>query len=155
MKQCAGFPIKLRGEKSYHFILICAFMFLSILSITSCGEKKLSDVIVGEWEVESVKFPEMDIAASIIESVKEEMLSSVYTFKEGGDFELKSGLIPKGAKGKWKLKEDAGELYIEYFANETEFKSTYKIEMVDENKIIFRQKFGGDLGEMEATLVKK
>lgn len=139
-------------KNKYTSILILFFLILLVFS--SCGNKKLSEIIEGEWKVEKVEFPEMDIAESIIESFRNEMLSSVYTFKEDGKFELKSGLIPMGAVGKWRLKEETKELYIEYTAMEKEFKSTYEIEMVDENKIIFRQKFGGDLGEMEATLVK-
>lgn len=131
-----------------------AFLLTSIL-FASCGEKKIADVIVGEWKVEKVEFPEMDIAESIIKSFRDEMLSSVYTFSEDGKFELRSGLIPDGAKGIWRLKEEEKQLYLEYFAMDKEFKSTYELELVDENKIIFRQKFGGNLGEMKATLVKK
>lgn len=130
------------------------FLFFTLL-FSSCGEKKLADLIVGEWKVEKVEFPEMDIAESIIKSFRDEMLSSVYTFSEDGKFELKSGLIPNGAKGKWRLKEEEKQLFIQYFAMEKEFKSTYELEMVDENTIIFRQKFGGNLGEMKATLAKK
>lgn len=141
----------MKSQKNYLLFLFIAF----VISLSSCGEKKLTDVIIGEWKVEKVEFPEMDIAESIIESFREEMLSSVYTFSENGKFELKSGLIPDGAKGIWRLKEEEKQLYLEYFAMEKEFKSTYEIEMVDENKIIFRQKFGGNLGEMKATLVKK
>jgi hypothetical protein len=149
MCHCANETMKYKNT-------LILFLFIAILvSISSCGEKKLADVIVGEWKVEKVEFPEMDIAESIIESFRDEMLSSIYTFNEDGKFELKSGLIPMGAIGKWRLKEETKELYIEYSAMEKEFKSTYEIELVDENKIIFRQKFGGDLGEMEATLVKK
>jgi len=141
----------MKNKKTYTLFLLLAIL----VSFSSCGEKKLSDVIIGEWKVEKVEFPEMDIAESIIKSFKDEMLSSVYTFSEDGKFELKSGLIPNGAKGKWRLKEEENQLYIEYFAMDKEFKSTYDIEMADENKIIFRQKFGGDLGEMKATLVKE
>lgn len=140
----------MKNQKSY-----LSFLFIAIIfSLSSCGEKKLSDVIVGEWKVEKVEFPDMDIAESIIKSFRDEMMSSVYTFSEDGKFELRSGLIPNGAKGIWRLKEEEKQLYLEYFAIEKEFKSTYEIEMVDENKIIFRQKFGGNLGEMEAELVK-
>jgi hypothetical protein len=141
----------MKNKKTYTLFLLLAIL----VSFSSCGEKKLSDVIIGKWKVEKVEFPEMDIAESIIKSFKDEMLSSIYTFSEEDKFELTSGLIPNGAKGKWRLNEEKNQLYIEYFAMEKEFKSTYEIEMVDENKIIFRQKFGGDLGEMKATLVKK
>ena len=131
------------------------FFLLLTLLFTSCSEKKIADIIVGEWKVEKVEFTEMDIAESIIKSFRDEMLSSVYIFSGEGKFELKSGLIPNGAKGKWRLKEEEKQLFIQYFAMEKEFKSTYELEVVDENTIIFHQKFGGNLGEMKATLSKK
>ncbi len=131
------------------------FFLLFTLLFISCSEKKIADVIVGEWKVEKVEFPEMDIAESIIKSFRDEMLSSVYTFSAEGKFELKSGLIPNGAKGKWRLKEEEKQLFIHYFAMEKEFKSTYQLEVVGEKTIIFHQKFGGNLGEMKATLTKE
>jgi len=131
------------------------FFLLLTLLFTSCSEKKIADIIVGEWKVEKVEFTEMDIAESIIKSFRDEMLSSVYIFSGEDKFELKSGLIPNGAKGKWRLKEEEKQLFIQYFAMEKEFKSTYELEVVDENTIIFHQKFGGNLGEIKATLSKK
>ena len=138
-----------------HLKQIPLFFLLLTLLFTSCSEKKLADIIVGEWKVEKVEFPEMDIAESIIKSFRDEMLSSIYTFSAEGKFELKSGLIPNGAKGKWILKEEEKQLFIHYFAMEKEFKSTYELEIVDEKTIIFRQKFGGNLGEMKAILTKE
>jgi hypothetical protein len=132
-------------------VTIMLFLFL----LASCGQKKLSEVIVGEWKVQKVEFPEMKIAESIIEHFRDEMLSSVYTFKENGDFELRSGLIPDGAKGKWRAKDESGEIFFEYTARGQQFPSTYQIKIIDENTISFKQKLGGDLGSLEATLVRK
>ena len=125
---------------------------LFVVFFVSCGQKSLDDAIIGEWKVEKVDFPEMDIAPSVIERFSTEMLSSVYTFKEDGKFNLRSGLIPDGVDGTWRVNEEKGELFIEYTAAGQYFKSTYQIKMMDENTLLFKQKLGGDLGSLEAEL---
>ena len=127
---------------------------LFVVFFVSCGQKSLPDAILGEWKVEKVDFPEMDIAHSLIEDFRNEMLSSVYTFNEEGKFNLRSGLIPDGVDGTWRVNEEKGELFIEYTAAGQYFKSTYQISMPDENTLLFKQKLGGDLGSIEATLKK-
>lgn len=114
----------------------------------------MDEAIIGEWKVEKVDFPAMDIAPSLIEDFRKEMLSSVYTFNEEGKFNLRSGLIPDGVDGTWRVNEEKGELFIEYTAAGQYFKSTYQIKMPDENTLLFKQKLGGDLGSIEATLKK-
>ncbi len=136
----------------YLFFLLSFLPFSFLLS--SCGQKSLDEAIIGEWKVEKVDFPEMDIAPSLIEDFRNEMLSSVYTFNEGGKFNLRSGLIPDGVDGTWRVNEEKGELFIEYTAAGQYFKSTYQIKITDENTLLFKQKLGGDLGSIEATLKK-
>jgi hypothetical protein len=135
--------------------LVLFLFFAVLISISSCGEKKISDVIVGAWEVKEVNINDSEVSPDLITYLKSEMLSSTYTFHDGGGFELQSNIITKGVKGKWKAMDDKKELYTEYFANDLEYKTTYQIEIVDESTIIFRQEFGSSLGNMEATLIKK
>lgn len=132
------------------------FLFLTVLvTISSCSEKKLSDVIIGEWKVESVAFPGVDLAPSLLQDFEKEMLSTVYIFKEKGKFELRSDLISEGAQGTWRVNDEKNEIYIEYTAGGNLFKSTYQAEIIDGDKIKISQALGGDLGKLEAVLVRK
>lgn len=125
-----------------------------LLIFSSCGNKKLSDIIEGEWKVTKVEFPKTELAPSILESFEKEMLSSVYTFSANGKFNLRSGLIPDGANGIWRCKDEPTEVYIEYTAANFDFKSTYAIEIISNTEIILHQPLGENLGMLKATLSK-
>lgn len=137
------------------FLSYVLFVFGILVFLTSCGEKKLSEIIIGEWKVESVKFPKLDFSPDLIEEFKTEMLSSVYIFKEEGKFALRSKLIPDGTSGIYRIKDDTRELYIEYQAGNNTLKGNYQIEIIDHHKIKFKQSLGKDLGQMEAVLVRE
>lgn len=140
-------------SKKFYFPVL--FVIGVVVFLTSCGEKKLSEMIIGEWKVESVQFPKLDFSPELIEEFKSEMLSSVYIFKEEGKFALRSKLIPEGTSGIYRVKDDTKELYIEYQAGNNTLKGNYQIEIIDQDKIKFRQSLGEDLGEMEAVLVRE
>lgn len=139
---------KMKNVKLLLAFLITAFIF------ASCGNKKLSEIIEGEWKVTKVEFPKTELAPSILESFEKEMLSSVYTFSTNGKFNLRSGLIPDGANGIWRAKDEPSEIYIEYNAANFDFKSTYAIEIISNTEIILHQPLGENLGMLKATLEK-
>lgn len=127
---------------------------LFIVVLSSCGKYKVGENILGTWEVTDVVFPETNLSPELLGSAKREMLSSVYAFKEGGVFRLKSDLIRNGIEGKWKAMDETNEVYLEYTIDGFDYTSTYKVEFLEENKIIISQPIG-KVGDMKATLVKK
>lgn len=136
-------------------LLVLSLLFILIPFLYSCNESTMEENLLGRWRVSKTEFTKGENSSDEIGNLlMEEMLSTVYEFMEDEKFKIQSMRIHIPLEGTWRLNEGKNELYYEYETNGLSYKSTYQIEMSDENTFIISQDLGDGFGQFKATLTR-
>ena len=108
------------------------FILLTIV-FYSCGTRLTEETIIGDWTVIDLKTDVSNLSSDVIESGREEALSTVYSFRNDKTLIIKSDSY--SATGYWRIYPENSILEYAYEMYGQPYKEAYIVEFSSSNAI--------------------